>query len=242
MANDVNQVEPTPQIEGNPGPNISGDQGGQGLSQASGQSVDLSAFKDELLDAVKREVQSVKDTRLGKHETRLDDIEGTLSRYESLLAGGMSKEQAQDRMRLDKKLSDLEQAVTGQAPSQPSAGTGEKLVTERQASILEKAGIDLSDRRLRDFWNENVFPNNDAYIKALDEAAVGWQQADARKPQPSTGTVAPTAPSVPTGDGTYTKEKYQTDMLAARGKPNELARIKAAARADGVDVDNIGFI
>ena len=237
MANDGNQVEPTPQIESNPSPQISGDQGGQGLSQAGGQSADLSEIKDY----IQKEIQSLKDVRFGKHETRLDSLEGALSKYESLVAGGMSKEQATDRMRLDQKLADLEQAIQGQAPSQASAGTGVKPWTERQASILSEASIPKDDRRLTDLLKENTFANHEEYLKVLEAKAFEWKQADAHKPQPSPGTVAQTAPSLPVGDGTYTKDKYKTDMLAARGKPNELKRIKAAAKADGVDVDNIGF-
>ena len=60
MANDGNQVEPTPQIEESQ-PQISGEQGGQGLSQASGQSADLSEIKDY----IQKEIQSLKDVRFG---------------------------------------------------------------------------------------------------------------------------------------------------------------------------------
>ena len=75
----------------------------------------------------------------------------------------------------------------------------------------------------------------------LEEQTFAWKQADANKPVPGPGTVAQITPSVPAGDGTYTAEKYKTDMLAAQGKPSELRRIKDQARKDGVKVDNIGF-
>ena len=114
--------------------------------------------------------------------------------------------------------------------------------TERQASILNEAGIDKTDRRLADLLKSRTFSNHDEYIAELEKQAFQWKQDDAKKPQPTTATVAPTAPSIPVGDGSYNKEKYAQDMLAARGNPNELRRIKEAARADGVDVDNIGFV
>ncbi len=244
MANDGNQVEPTPQIESNPSPQISGDQGGQGLSQAGGQSVDLSAILDspEFEAFIDKKVQSKQDSRLGKYGTRLDSLEDALSKYNSLIDSGLSKEQATDKMRLDQEIADLKKAVLeGQASSQAPAGTGVKPWTERQASILNEAGIQKDDRRLADLLRDNTFSSHDEYLKVLADKTFEWKQADARKPEPSPGTVAQTAPSVPVGDGTYTKEKYKQDMLAAQGKPNELDRIKAAAIADGVDVDHIGF-
>lgn len=245
MANDGNLVEPTPQIESAPSPQISGDQGGQGLSQAGGQSVDLSAILDspEFDAFIDKKVQSKQDSRLGKYGTRLDSLEDALSKYNSLIDSGMSKEQATDKMRLDQEIADLKKAVlAGQAPSQTSAGTGVKPWTERQASILAEAGIPKDDRRLTDLLKERKFANHEEYLTVLADEAFKWKQADARKPQPSPGTVAQTAPSLPVGDGTYTKEKYTTDMLAARGNKAKLAQIKAAAKADGVDVDNIGFV
>lgn len=243
MANDGNNVEPTPQIEDVPSPKISGDQGGQSLSQAGSQSVDLSAFKEELLSDVKRELQSIKDTRLGKYGTRLDSIEETLAKY-AAITGGSVDQKALDKIVADQTLADVQAELRElrQASDQPSAGTGERPWTERQASILEEAEIAKNDRRFVDFLRDNTFANHDEYIKALEGKAFEWKQSDAKKPQASTSTVAQTAPSLPVGDGTYTKEKYKTDMLAAWGNKEELKRIKAAARADGVDVDNIGFV
>ena len=247
MANDGNQVEPTPQIEDIPGPQISGDQGGQGLSQAGGSAVDFKALQSnpEFVSFVEKVVQSKQDSRLGKYDTRLEKLESnqeaTIAKYESLVAGGMSKEQAIDRMKLDEKLASLEQAVQGSPPSQPSAGTGGETVVEKRAKLFEASAISASDRRHLDFLRDNKFSSNEEYLRALGDKILEWEQADASKPAPSSGTVAQTVPSVPAGDGSYTKEKYTQDMLAARGKPDEVKRIKAAARADGVDVDNIGF-
>ena len=242
MANDGNNVEPTPQIEDIPSPQISGDQGGQSLSQASGSAVDLSAIKEELREEMRREMQSMKDSRLGTYGTRLDSIEDTLAKY-AATTGTQLDQKAVDKIVADQKVADLIQKVEsmGQAPAQPSAGTGGESVVERRAKLFEASAISASDRRHLDFLRDNKFPSNEAYLQALGDKILEWEQADASKPAPSSGTVAQTVPSVPAGDGSYTKEKYTQDMLAARGKPDEVKRIKAAARADGVDVDNIGF-
>lgn len=246
MANAKDNVEPTPQIESNPSPQISGDQGGQSFEQAGGKSVDFSAFLDspEFDAYIEKKVQSKQDVRFGKYGTRLDSLEGALSKYDSLIASGMSKDQATEKMRADQELADLKAAVQelGGSLSRPSAGTGGKPWTETQASILAESGIQKDDRRLTDLLRENTFASHEEYLKVLEAKTFEWKQADAKKPQPTSATVASTAPGVPVGSGEYTPEKYKNDMLAARGKPNELKRIKAAARADGVDVDNIGFV
>ena len=246
MANPKDNVEPTPQIEDNPSPTISGEQGGQSFEEAGDKSVDFSAIlsNPDFEAFLDKKIQSKQDSRLGKYGTRLDDLEGAVSKYEALKGSGLSSEQAMDKMRGDQDLADIKAQLEalGGAPSESSAGTGEKPWTERQASILAESGIQKDDRRLSDLLRSNTFANHAEYLKVLEAKSFEWRQADAKKPQPSSSTVAPTAPSVPVGSGEYTLEKYKTDMLAAWGKKDELARIKAAAIADGVDVDNIGFV
>lgn len=246
MANDGNDVQPTPQTESIPSPQISGEQEGQSLSQAGGQSVDFSVLEKDpaFNEFVEKVVQSKQDSRLGKYGTRLDSLEGAVAKYDALIQSGMSKEQAVDRMKLDQEIADIKafrQGLESNAPSQASAGTGERPWTERRASILKEADIAPDDRRHVDMLKNNTYANHDEYVKDLEAKAFQWAQDDVKKPQPSPTTIAQTAQGLPVGDGTYTKEKYKNDMLAATGNKAELKRIKDAARADGVDVDRIAF-
>ena len=240
MANDTDVVNQEPQIENLPDPQISGKPAGQPLDQAGGSSVTLKAV-EELLD---RKFQSMKDTRLGKMESKLDDLEGAVGRYEALQSQGMSKDQALSQMQGDKELGDMKSQLAslleGKVP-EASPGGGEKDWKKRRASILSDAGIKSDDPRVVDMLRKENFDSHDGYVEALQKRANEWSFADAKKPQPSAGSVAQTIPSVPAGSGDYTAEKYKTNMLAAQGKPSELRRIKEAARKDGVDVDNIGF-
>ena len=68
-----------------------------------------------------------------------------------------------------------------------------------------------------------------------------FPQEDAKKPVPSDSTIAQIIPSVPTGDGKYSEVTYKEAVVAARGKPEEITKIRDQALADGVDVYNISF-
>lgn len=242
MANENENVNPEPKIEEQPTPKISGDPAGQAYAQAGDSGVTLEAV-EQLLD---KKFQSMKDTRLGKLETKLSDMESAFAAVQQLKDAGMSDAEAQSKVLGEKRIQDLEieiQALkSGKEVATSSAGAGEKkLLTEKQASILSNANLKTDDPRLVEFLRDNVFPSNEVYLEALDAKALEWQQQDAKKPQPSSSTVAQPVSTVPAGSGDYTAEKYKEDMLAARGKPSELKKIKAKAKADGVDVDNIGF-
>ena len=248
MANENENVNPEPKIEEQPTPQISGAPAGQTYAQAGDSGVTLEDVlaSPELQDYIDKRVKSQQDTRLGKYGTRLDNLEGAIAEYNALVKGGMSEPQALAKMQGDKKLQDLEaeiQALKSGNVATPSAGAGEKkLLTEKQASILSNANLKTDDPRFTEFLRDNVFPSNEAYLEALDTKALEWQQQDAKKPQPSSSTVAQPVPQVPAGSGEWTAEKYKTEMLAAIGDKDKIKAIKAAAKKDGVDVDNIGFV
>jgi len=238
MAKDTDVVNPEPQIEEQPKPQISDPSAGQPLDQAGDSAVTLKAV-EELLD---RKFQSMKDTRLGKLETKLTDLEGAVRRYESLQDQGLSKEQALTQMQGDKELGDIKDQLASLLAGNvvvPSPGGGEKPWGERQQAILKDAGVQPDDARLTEFLKANTFESHDEYIEALDAEAFLWKQANAQKPQPSATSVANVVPSVPTGSDDYTTDKYVEDMIAARGKKSEIAAIKAKAIADGLDPDRI---
>ena len=246
MAKDTEIVNPDARIEDLPEPQISAPPAGQTFDPAKGSGVTLSEVLEspELQEYIKKTVKSQQDTRLGKYGTRLDNLEGAIEKYESLQMQGLSKDQALNQMQGDQELQDvkdqLAQILSGNVTA-PSPGGGEASGREQEATILKNEGIAIDDPRVVELLRTQEYSSKDEYLKDLKEKAFGWRQADAKKPQPSATTVAQTIPSIPVGDGTYTAEKYVEDMLAARGKPEEIKRIKAAARADGVDVDNIGF-
>ena len=241
MANANENVKPVTQIEDLPDPQVSDPQVGQAYEPASEPSVTLEAV-EALLD---KKFQSMKDTRLGKMEAKLTDMESAFAEVRKLTSAGMSSEEAQAKVLGEKRIQDLESQIqalqTGKEIPAQSPG-GEKAVSwkERQASILSEHGIAADDPRNIELLRNSS--TQEEYVKSLEQKINDWSFADTKKPQPSGDTVAQTVPSVPAGDGSYTPEKYKADMLAAIGDKNKIKAIKAAARKDGVDVDNIGFV
>lgn len=240
MPKDKDVVNLEPEIEDEvPDPQISGSPAGQPLDQAGDPSVTL----EDMRAMVREEMQSVKDTRIGKSETRLDNLESAVAQYEAEKGGtvdvkALSKLQGIQR---EEELLERVVALEGGKVPEASAGAGTQNWKESQASILSKAEIDANDPRVIDFLKKEKFDSHDAYIEQLAIKANEWSFADAKKPQPSASTVAQTIPSIPAGDGTYTEDKYVEEMNKARGNKAKLQQVKAKARADGVDVDNIGF-
>jgi hypothetical protein len=199
MAENEN-VEPTPQSEEQPTPQFSGEQGGQSSGQA-----DVSAdVLSEVKEIVRRELQSFKDVRLGKHETRLESLEDAISQFTALTESGMSKDEALGKMRGEQELAEIKRelaALKGDGTS-VSEGSGTKGWAERQATILDAAGIDPNDMRIGELMKSRTFENEDDYIKALESATFEWKMADANKPKPTSSTIAQTVPgAIPqTGD------------------------------------------
>ena len=245
MANANESVNPTPQIDDLPDHPVSGKPAGQPYEQAGSSAVTLEAVlaSPELQEYIKNTVKSQQDVRLGKYGTRLDSVEGAIAKYDSLVDSGMSKQQALAKMQGDQELQDIKaklDSVLGGNVAVPSAGAGEKSWGEKQQAILDNAGIDKNDPRIVELLRASK--SKQGFLAELEEKSFAWKQADVNKPKPSASTVSQTIPSVPSGDGTYTADKYKTDMLANRGNKAKLDIIKAAARADGVDVNNIGFV
>lgn len=244
MANDNENVKPEAQISDVPTPEISAPPAGQAYDPASSSGVTLEAV-EQMLD---RKFQSMKDTRLGKMEAKLSDMESAFAAVQQLKKAGMTDAEAQSKVLGEKRIQDLESEIQamksgGKEVVAESPGGGKQFLTEKQASILSNVGLSAKDPRFVQFLRDNPkFKSNEEYFDALDKQALVWQSEDAAKPVPSGSTVAQTIPSVPAGDGTYTPNKYKEDMLAAIGKPAEVKRIKAKAKADGVDVDNISFV
>ena len=238
MANANESVNPELTIESLPDSQIANKPAGQPYEQAGESSVTLKAVEE----LIQKQFQSLKDSRLGKMESQLNDLEGAVRKYEALQSQGLSKDQALNQMQGERELQDIKaklDSVLGDNKAVPSTGVGEKSWGERQQTILDNAGIDKNDSRIVELLRASK--SKQGFLADLEAKTFEWKQSDVNKPQPSASTVAQTIPSVPSGDGSYTKEKYAEDMYAARGNKTKLNEIKARAQADGVDINNIGF-
>ena len=244
MANANENVNPTPQNEGAlPEPQISGEQAGQAYEPASGSSDVLKSFLEspELKEYIGNQVKSQQDVRLGKYGTRLENLEDAITQYEAEKGGTVDAKalSALQGVQRNKDLVARLEALEGGKVPDVSPGGGAKDWKDQQASILSKHEIDVNDPRNLELIRNSA--SQEEYVKSLESTAGEWSFTDTKKPKPSASTVAGTVPNIPSGDGSYTADKYAEDMNKARGNRTEIQRIKAAARADGVDVDNIGF-
>jgi len=244
MAKTNEAVNPELTIESLPDSQIASKPAGQPYEPASASVVDFSVLKKDpaFIEFIDKQVQSKQDKRLGQYGTKLENLEAAIAQYEAEKGGtvdtkALSSLQVAQR---NKELLERVAVLEGGNVAVPSAGAGEKSWAEKQQAILDNAGIDKNDPRIVELLR-NAASKQDFLVK-LEESTFAWKQADVNKPKPSASTVAQTIPSVPSGDGTYTADKYKTDMLANRGNKAKLDIIKAAARADGVDVNNIGFV
>ena len=112
---------------------------GQPLDPASGSADTL----ESLRGMIREEMQSVKDTRIGKSETRLDNLESAIAQYEAEKGGtvdvpALSKLQGVQR---EKELLERISALEGGNKPKESTGVGSEDWAGKQASVLENAGI-----------------------------------------------------------------------------------------------------
>ncbi len=194
MPKDTEVVNPEPQIEAElPDPQISGPPAGQPLDQAGAPSVDLKSLRD----MVREELQSVKDTRIGKSETRLDSLEAAIAQYEVEKGGTVDKKalsKLQGTQREKELLSRLEALEGGKVP-EASPGGGEKGWKETRAKTLSDAGIEGSDSRFVEFMKQE-FTSHDDMNEKLFKATEGWSFTDEQKPKPDASTIAQVIPAV----------------------------------------------
>lgn len=217
MDNVKDDVKPTPQIEEQPTPNILGEAPDKVSDKLADQAVDLSAILshpdfEALLD---KKVQSVKDVRFGKLGTEVKDLRATLTEYDSLVASGVPQEEAKLRMEGSGELQSMRDRLAvleGKDIGGESAGAGEPSWAEKQATILSNAGLEPNDSRLAELLRKETFANYDEYLEKLEEVSFEWKQSDAKKPQPSSSTVASTVPSVVAQPGEL--DEYSDDQLA----------------------------
>jgi len=149
---------------------------------------------DDYLD---RKFQSFKDTRLGTHETEIEqikqeqtDIRQTLSQFQELKDEGWTDAQAIRLMEQNKS----EPQPAQESKPQASDGTeSEQDWMDREQAVLDKVGIDQDDDRFIEFIRETNEMSDDEYVQELKSRSRQWRNADLTKPQPSSSTAANTA-------------------------------------------------
>lgn len=217
MAKDHDSVKSASTIDELPDSSIPETPAGQDSNQAGGSSVSLEDIlaSPKLQELIDKQVQSKTDSRLGKYGTRLDVAEEAIAKYDALVDGGMSKPEAKARIKSDKENDDLRErlkVLEGGNIVEPSTGVGGQSWGEKQQTILDKAGVAKDDPRITELLRDSS--DKQDFIAKLEEQTFAWKQADAKKPQPSSSTVAQIIPSVIPETGEL--DAYTSDQLGAK--------------------------
>lgn len=188
--------------------------------------------EDQIREYVRNEFKSLKDKRFAKLETGLEKNSSRLDQYEQYRESGLTPAQAKRELAVDELLADKNtqpvqtEVNSGLTPSEAqslaSSLTG-SLSQEAQQAILAEVGA-------------KAFTDADS----LSQFVVS--QAGTAKPGSS---ATPATPSAGESGGQLSPEallnEYTTKVIANRGNPAEINKLKADYREQGLDVDNVVF-
>lgn len=168
------------------------------------------------IEQAKREAQSTKDKEFANIRKELTQLKTTTVALHDIIR---------------------QQSASSAPPSRGNEDAGEASALVQEMFVLAGVAQDTE-----------AVANSPEYIsffaanggKADVAKAAGYLKAlKSRQSTPSAAAIAQ-----PAGDKTPDPDKvqeYTREMVAARGNPGELRRIKAKYRSDGLDVDNVGF-
>lgn len=198
MANEKENVEAASQTGNQPNSRFSEQPEAQSSAQAPESFEEFrERFGSEFDDYLDRKLQSVKDKRLGTHETRLEQLEQeqtsirqTLAEFNELKEEGWTDAQAIRLMEQKQQKSQPRPASKSQTSDQGTESA--QTWMEQEQAILEKVGINDGDPRFIEFIRENKDVEPQEYINKLQSQSLSWRNADLTKPKPSPSTVAQT--------------------------------------------------
>lgn len=209
-----------------------------GVSQNNSQagSFDADAFKADLLKEVSAMVQSTKDKRIADLEKGQQAHEDRLDRYAAYLEQGLTHDQAKRELAIDDVLLNRDP----QPISEPVSPSNLTVEDAKKAASSLLADVDENTRNtVLSSVSGLVFQNQEA----LNKYVVREIARTASQPKPNPGTVpGPSGSTPPPPNVQELADKYQQEMLAARGKGYAVGdAIKQKYREMGVPVDDILF-
>jgi len=231
----------TDDLESNP---TNGSAGSPNSAVSEGKDVQRTSTPDaskqlEQLDsviakAVERALQSQKDKRISSIEKEMAEFKPVLERVKSILT---PEQLAQvNAIQKDAEFEELKQTVTRLTQTGvPATGNQQNTATDEAQRIFQKFDVDMNDPAAVPYLS----------LKGAELVEKVAELALSKSKQPTLDSSAATSlgssPAPKAGLEALT-EKYQKDMLAARGNRNLLAQIKAKAIKDGVPVDTVVFV
>jgi len=229
MTPNPNDSGNTPPTEGQPGPSVG--QGGAPaeLAEAISKALEPFAKRLEEVDSRSRALQGDKDRGVKKVE---GDIQKLWAEIEEAKKKGLDADEFAYRKQVQALIDQQ-----SQPPKTSQAAPDTSGIIAFAGSIASAAKIDTSDPEYVQIVAKNA--NNPSQL--ITDLTVLVQRR-ATQPTP-TGAQAPAVTGVPPQQlsGSELVSAYKREMMAARGKKNELLAIREKYRSQGCPVDSVTF-
>ena len=226
-----------PNLDGAEGnqPPVSPEQGKSidGKPQSSQEFLQLKQGYDRLEKELKG-LQSRQDKSTNEVQRFMEDVKGQMAK-------GLSLDEAEQAVHANRKAAQKDDLLN-QIAAKLGIGNSPQTVTGTNPNAADEA--------VSVFQEYNVDPNDPEAIpllelrgtdlvKAVSKLAIkrAKQSTPDSSEAPSLSSGAPKPPGL-----SGLTQQYQSDMIAARGKPSLLKDIKEKARKAGVPVDSIAFV
>ena len=187
---------------------------------------DVLVKKYDAQEATIRALQSGKDKDKKRDHDEIENIKARIDEILALKEKGLDAEEIETRLQ-------VRALLAGRTlPPEPSAGTEAQgaVSVEAMLGFVKDAGLSDNDPEVLQLMT----------AKAPAEAYYKLKIRKLQPPAPDASGVQPVKP-----EGTSKKDEaallagYSNEMLAARGKPNELRAIKAKYQKEGLPVDQV---
>lgn len=241
QAGNGSEGQPTPQFQNQPDVQPNSQPQGSNLRDEVTNILKELGYAGDLNAAIERQIQSTKDRRfanLDKVTGRVDDLESQIARYDALIKGGMSKDDALFRMKVEDAIS--KQPTSGSTNSPAFGGQTDDWWVRTQRSLLSVAGVSENDPGFAEFVRSKRFPSHQVYIDELE----GWLK-NRRQGTPTNGALnmsgQASGAAGSQSDQATLRANYERELAEIpRGRYERVIALKNKYRQLGFDPNSLG--
>lgn len=210
--------------------------GGQQTSTVDAEAI-AKALMPVLEPWLERKLQSTKDRRFSQIERKLESTDGALARFAELVKGGMTPDQAQERLKFESAIEWVEQQrnqpARGSETSEPKPARGNAggaQAIDEAAQFLKEAGLSEDPEWVK--MASEGFTSSHEAVKAATNLIIR-RMLKGRNANPA-AVIQPSGGSLPPQN---LEEEYRKELLAAKGKGNDAGReIRRKYRELGLNI------
>ena len=211
----------------------------KGSEEAAKLSLVLESLTKRLdeIDGRTKALQGEKDRGVNKTRKEVEQLKQQMAEIEKLKKAGYGEDEAFEELSFRKEISDVKEALKsfGSVQTQ-TAGNGESAGVD-VAKVFGERGLDLKDPQV-------ALEANKKYASPQEAELAAYKLRDRLAATPTHNpaqdvSIVGKQTSPQTVDA-LTKQ-YQSDMIANRGNPDALRKVKEQAVKNGVPVDSVSF-